>query len=64
MNAFMGLFTWAALLSPEPLQFEDIIFIGNDTSLQIYVNARIIYIDSENSSSLFGDGRERERLRR
>jgi len=40
MNAFMGLFTWAALLSPEPLQFEDIIFIGNGTSLQIYANAR------------------------
>lgn len=33
INAFMGLLTWAALLSPEPLQFEDIIFIGNDTPL-------------------------------
>lgn len=35
INAFIGLFTWAALLSPEPLQFEDIIFIGNNCFLRI-----------------------------
>lgn len=35
MNAFIGLFTWAALLSLEPLQFEDVIFIGNNCFQQM-----------------------------